>query len=329
MDLIQGKMLENKKIAVFGGAILDVYIDVYIDFKRPEKAKSPETGNPLYIFKSSERLLGGAANVANNVKALGCEPYLVSVVGDDYSGKKFLDVMRKNNIGIENIFLSENSTTSKVRYLNRSSISNVLKEIELLRVDNDPRIEISRDLEEKIKVCLREVLERSDALIVSDNLTGIERRELVEYAILCANRNKIPVLLDPKEKLYKGITLIKPNLKEMSYLANMRITSNDSLKYAAKELKRLTSANYVVVTLGKGGVALFYDDKERYFSSSENAIDVTGAGDTMISVLACCLANDYDIEKACCLANLAASIAVKKEKTAVITREELEKLNKL
>ncbi len=308
-------MFEKKNICVLGGVILDCFVELEKDTKRPEKAKSPETGCPLYLVKEKNYFLGGAANVANNLVHLGANAYLISAIGDDVEGNLLKEMLQKEKINIDGLFIYSNPTTFKTRFYFPNE-----KE---LRIDVDYRKKIDENLENKIIDYYKKIRPNIEVLIISDNLTGLLTKNLVRE-IIGLSKNKL-ILYDPKIDLFKGTYLIKPNLKELKFLTKMNVKAEKDIEKAAYLLMKKAKAENLLLTMGKKGMILFAkDEKIKYPPICKNALDVTGAGDTIISVLGIALASGYSLEEACELANCAAGLVIQKKYTQPIEKSELE-----
>ncbi len=306
---------KRPKVLVVGDLILDEYIWGSVH------RISPEAPVPVLESKSENLALGGAANVANNLVALGCEVYLVGGVGDDEKGEKLVELIKSRSIHTDGIYRFEHRpTTSKVRVIAHNQ--------QILRIDKEDNRPISEATEKKFIKFINDTLPEMDGVICSDYHKGILTEEITGALSKRAAKLKKPVVVDPKGtdfSKYKGATVITPNRHELERVAPIKINSDEDMERAAEYLMTLTKSQAVLVTLGKDGMVL-YPKNEKPFKISTVArevFDVTGAGDTVISVFGMSLFSGFSLEEAAWLSNMAAGIVVGKVGTAVITLEEI------
>ncbi len=282
----------------------DVMIDRYIHGK--VNRISPEAPVPIVEFTHSEERLGGAANVALNIKALGATPYLFSVIGQDRDADIFQNLLRNNNLPIQGITLSQKRmTTVKTRIVAGSQ--------QLLRMDTeqtqDLDTELSTDFLKNLAAFLAE--NTIDVLILQDYNKGVLSEKVIEGVLHIAQEKKIPTVVDPKKKnffCYKNVTLFKPNLKEIREALPFDIKPDvDSLQNAADYLRNTLGHQATMITLSEKG--LFLEDKNakgRIFPTKNRQIaDVSGAGDTVISVAALGIATTLNKDTMAHLCNIA------------------------
>lgn len=300
------KILENAKnnrIAVIGDVMLDKY--VYGTISRI----SPEAPVPVVEIEKTEYKLGGAANVANNIKALDAEPVLIGVIGNDYDSKYFLEVMKSLNLITNGIFKeSGRPTTSKTRVIAHSQ--------HVLRVDSEVKYDISEQTELKIYNFFKKNIKQFEAVIFQDYNKGVLKKELINKILNLSKKNNIPVYVDPKFQNffeYKNVTVFKPNRKETADILAMKIDGDESVKTAGKILLEKLECEYLVLTRGEKGMMLFDKEKDKTVvlnipTKARKVADVSGAGDTVIATLAVMLSGGANIKEAVSLANLAAGI---------------------
>ncbi|MCH8932098.1 MAG: D-glycero-beta-D-manno-heptose-7-phosphate kinase [Nitrospina sp.] len=312
------RFFDNKKrpkILVVGDLILDEYIWGTVN------RISPEAPVPVLESKSENLSLGGAANVANNLVALGCEVYLVGGIGRDEKGDKLLDLIKNRSIHTHGIYQFEHRpTTSKMRVIANNQ--------QVLRIDKEDDRPITEETEGKFLKYLHAVIPEMDGVICSDYHKGILSEKISSAIMHRAKKSKKRVVVDPKGAdfhKYKGATVITPNQKEVERVAPIKINSREDLDRAAEYILNLTHSEGILVTRGKAGM-IFYSKKEKPFEIStvaKEVYDVTGAGDTVISVFGMSLFSDFSYGEAAWLANMAAGIVVGKIGTAVVTLEEI------
>jgi len=310
---------EHKTILVVGDVMVDSYQIGRVD------RISPEAPVPIVLLNKVENRLGGAANVALNITSLGGEAILCSVIGNDDNGNLFKKVMTKENLSISGILSStERKTTIKSRIFSSGQ--------QLLRVDDEDGHFLSQDEEKAFLQQVFAVLKGTevDVILFQDYNKGVLTEKVIKKLIEYAQSNGIQTVVDPKWThffAYKGVTLFKPNLKEISEAMGQNIEPNkEHLDIAAEELVQKMSFEHLFVTLSEKG--LYVQNKTGSFlmpTTTQTVADVSGAGDTVISVIAlgvACGAEMYEIAE---LSNKAAGIVCSKLGVVPILKEELEK----
>lgn len=322
---IINKLNNNIKpnIAIIGDIILDKYI--FGDVNRI----SPEAPVPVLLFNNDEYRLGGSANVASNLTALGACSYMLGLIGQNKK-LKLIELFNKHNINIEYLNINESILTSvKTRFLSKNH--------QLLRLDLENQSKITDEYYYLILKNLNNIIENLDIIIIQDYNKGIITQYLVdEINNIVKNSNKKPmILVDPNPNnninYYNKIDLIKPNFIEALKLCNLNFKLNennivdDNLKELGNILYNKTNSKYILITLSEYGMALFEDGKfvELISSVVHKISDVTGAGDTVLATLAFSIANNIDIIDSCKLSSIAAGIVVEKLGTACISLDEL------
>jgi len=293
----------KKHILIIG----DVMIDAYI-FGKVSRI-SPEAPVPIVVIEKKEYRLGGAANVALNIKSLGAEPIICSVIGNDDSGAEYLRLMKKAHLSTEGIIIQKHRpTTIKTRVISSGQ--------QLMRVDEETETVIDTDMQLKLFSTITKIIETFtiDAIIFEDYDKGVLSPKLITDVIALANKNNIPTTVDPKKRHffdYNGVTLFKPNLKELNEGLNVALTQNN-----IKELSRIVklfmeklSIENIVVTLSEYGIFIQTREKYQLIPTIKRSIaDVSGAGDTVISVLTLGLAAHIDLFFVAEIANLAGGL---------------------
>ena len=289
---------KDKKIVVIGDLMIDHYLWGAVD------RISPEAPVPVVDITNEEYRLGGAANVVHNVLSLNAVPIVIGLVGDDTNADVLIDLFKDNNINTDFIY-KDNSrpTTVKSRIFASGQ--------QMLRFDQEKRHEISENTERIIKKNIDLALENADALILEDYNKGLLSPNIIRYAIDKANNIGIPVLVDPKFQNffeYKNCTVFKPNFNELKKNLNIEIHSDSELEKAAYSLLEILNPEYLIITLGEKGLVAFDNQKNvlKIPTFAKEVFDVSGAGDTVISVLTLCLAIGLDIKTSSIIANHAA-----------------------
>ncbi|MCJ7748316.1 MAG: D-glycero-beta-D-manno-heptose-7-phosphate kinase [Desulfobacterales bacterium] len=282
---------------------------------------SPEAPVPVVAVEKETFLLGGAANVVNNIHALGGNVTLCGVVGDDEMGQKIIKKLTETKIGLQGIFVEQGRQTStKTRIIAHHQ--------QLVRIDREttdhPRAPTSRNLSEFLK----KNIEGFDGIILSDYGKGLLTKELIRTTIRKARETKKLIMVDPKLKnffYYKGATVVTPNAAEASAASSILINDLSSLKSAGRMLLKKLGCDVLVITRGEEGMAIFEPRQEPFLVPTvvKEVYDVTGAGDTVIGTMALALGAGARVIEAAKLANYAAGIAVGKIGTATVSQEEL------
>ena len=310
------------KILIIGDVMVDSYLWGHVS------RISPEAPVPVIAQSKSEYRMGGAANVARNIKSLGAEPVLCSVIGKDSSGDLFLSMLTDEGLTDEGILRTNSRITSvKTRIISGSQ--------HLLRVDHeiDDYIDMEQELLlfNKVESIITEY--NIDAIIFQDYDKGIITPFLIEKITNLAADKKIPTLVDPKKRNfahYKNTTLFKPNFKELVDGLNIHVEKSDfdSIFNAAKLLHENASFKLVMITLSELGIMI--SDNSTYHvipSEIRDIADVSGAGDTVIGMAALCLASGFSPKQTAFLANLAGGIVCEKVGVVPIEKELLVKEN--
>ena len=300
---------KKAKVLLVGDFILDAYTTGNID------RISPEAPVPILHARQSENVPGGAGNVALNLQALGAEVVAVGRVGNDPAGR-CLKALLQNSISISHhLFLQNNFVTPiKTRFISGSQ--------QLIRVDQECKASLDQKIEEKVKGFLEKIISEVEVVAISDYGKGFLSNSLLKALIDLAKDRHIPVIVDPKGEdfsKYKGVTLIKPNAKE-AYLASS-LPQEASIEEVGKDLLKRFDSKMIMITRSAEGISLFCKEKQhRYFpTESRNIQDVTGAGDTVLSILAVAFASNLSVEEGIKLANIGAGIAIERMGCASIS----------
>jgi len=303
------------RILVVGDLILDEYVWGGVT------RISPEAPVPILETRSETLSLGGAANVANNLVALGCEVFLVGAIGQDERGDRLLGLIENRGIETGGIFrFVHRPTTSKIRIVAHNQ--------QILRIDKEDNRPITEKTEKKIVEFIKQILPSVEGVICSDYQKGILTPKIIKSVVSGCRKHKKRVIVDPKSSdfsLYQGVSVLTPNLKEVDRSVPIKISNEEDLERAAEYLLSLTRAEALLITRGKDGMSLYRNKEKpvRIATEAKEVFDVTGAGDTVISVFGMCLFVGFSHEEAAWLSNMAAGIVVGKLGTAVVTLEEI------
>lgn len=316
------KAFNRLKVLIIGDLILDRYIIGRVD------RISPEAPVPVVLVQREELRLGGAANVALNVQALGATPYLLSTVGDDQEGQAFVELIKKKNISLEGIFREENKqTTVKVRILAENH--------QLLRYDKEQISDTASDIEDQLLQKIEAIIiaHNIDVVIFQDYNKGLVTPRLIQEGLALTKKYKIPSCIDPKKNnflSFRGSTLFKPNLREINESLGTRIAPHEpsvpQLIEAAKKIHNCLQNEYTLITLGAKG--LFIHSAKggySYINSQKRQIaDVCGAGDTVISVASLALSLGLPPEAIATMANIAGGQVCEQFGVVPVNKEHLE-----
>jgi len=297
------KSFANLNVLIIG----DVMIDNYIWGK--VNRLSPEAPVPIVSVQQKEMRLGGAANVALNIQALGANPILCSVIGADLEGNAFLDLLKKQKLSPKGILKSrQRPTTIKTRIIGNNH--------QLVRVDEESEEDITPNETQNLLTLINYIIhhDKIDVIIFEDYNKGLITPKLIQKVVELAKQKSIPVCVDPKKKnfnAYKMVTLFKPNLKELK--EGLKLDVDDM---SISELQKIVSSyrvkqkiNSILVTLAEKGVIINTRTTKAHIPAHIRKIaDVSGAGDTVISVAALCEAMQCDPILTAALANLAGGL---------------------
>lgn len=307
-------------VLVVGDLILDHYV-----WGRVSRI-SPEAPVPVVHVTSEEFKLGGAANVFNNIHALGGQVDICGVVGSDESGRRLLHELggrRKGRGGV--IIDPDRPTTRKSRVVAHNQ--------QVVRFDVEQRHELSPMLQRRIGRYVESRLKDISCLVVSDYAKGVVTAGLMAELTRLAHQRGIPILVDPKVEhfsFYKGVTLITPNHLEATQAAGVHGDDDVAIHEAGTMIRQRLGCQAVLVTRGEKGMSLFEGDGVQWHipTQARQVYDVTGAGDTVVGTLALALATGATMRDAALLSNQAAGIVVGMVGTATVTRQQLsESLN--
>lgn len=282
---------------------------------------SPEAPVPVVSITSESLCLGGAANVAHNIQALGGVAYVAGVTGGDAMGGMILRELRSLKIGTGGVVtVRDRPTTTKTRIIAHSQ--------QVVRFDRERTGPLDPESSRQIEERLRKSLSKIDAILVSDYGKGTISRALMESVVRLGKKAGTPVIVDPKVKNmehYRGVTVITPNQHEAGETLRMKVATDEDAGRAAVLLKGKVGCESVLITRGEQGMTLLEKDGlvVHIPTLATEVYDVTGAGDTVASVFTLAITAGASPKISALIANYAAGIVIRKVGTACITREEL------
>lgn len=289
------------KVLVVG----DVMIDAYY-FGKVERI-SPEAPVPVVAVDKKEKRLGGAANVAMNLVALGAKPIVCTVVGNDKDGDDLIDLFHQYGVGTSGIVKSKDRvTTVKLRVISQAT--------QMLRIDSEDTKPINDIENYELVERIHQLLIDADVLIFEDYDKGVLTAENIAKITADANQRGIPVVVDPKKRNFnnfKGADLFKPNLKELKegLKVDFEVEDKPALEQAVKKLMHTMQLKHAMITMSEHGVMITDGKTFHYIPAHFRKIaDVSGAGDTVISVAALCFALKLDMKTTAEMANLAGGL---------------------
>jgi len=305
----------SKSVLVVGDLMLDQFI-----IGRVSRI-SPEAPVPVVEHDHDEYRVGGAGNVAHNVRALGGRVELVGLIGRDEAAGRLRGEMLLNGMGVDGLVVDPaRPTTTKQRIV-------TTRNQQVARVDFENDAEAAGDIERALIDRARHALAHADAVVVSDYLKGAVTRTLVAAIVEGARDRSVPVLVDPKIPhidYYAGATVVTPNHHEAETATHMRIRNDDDAKRAAKIFIDRARCAGVLITRGEHGMSMLDAAGEAHYATvAREVADVTGAGDTVIATLALGLAAGAALPEAAQLANHAAGIVVGRFGPATVSPAEL------
>lgn len=303
-------------VLIIGDVMLDSYIWGAVE------RISPEAPVPIVTVKKKDFRLGGAANVALNVASLGAKPILCALIGDDDDGKKLIQRLDEGKISNEGIVVSAHRpTTVKTRII--ASAQHVV------RVDEESDKVVNEQEELELMKRIEKLLPSCQVVIFEDYDKGVLNASIIEKTVLLANKNNIPTVVDPKKRnflSYKGVTLFKPNLKELreGLKIDVEAANQSSVESAVEQLKVKLMAAGVMLTLSEYGVYIdFQHEKIKLPAHAREIADVSGAGDTVVSIAALAVALNLSPKQIAFLSNLGGGLVCQHVGVVPIDKEEL------
>ena len=307
--------MRGRRILVLGDVMLDEFI-----WGRVARI-SPEAPVPVVQVTDESFHLGGAGNVAANLRSLGGAPVLTGVVGRDAAGGRIGEALEEAGITSRlEVSRSGRPTTVKTRVIAHNQ--------QVVRADREQAGDISAAVERRIVEGLREELRYCEALVISDYQKGAVTASLLRKALPLARRRRVPILVDPKLRhfrRYRGVTVVTPNQIETEQATGLAVENEKGLLAAGRKVLSLLSCRAALVTRGEHGLSLFERRRKPVHvpAAAREVFDVTGAGDSVIATMALALAAGATLPEAAVLANCAAGVVVGKVGTAQATPEEV------
>jgi rfaE bifunctional protein kinase chain/domain len=301
-----------KRVAVVGDAMLDVYL------RGDVERISPEAPVPVVRVRERRYALGGAGNVAQNVRAVGAACDLVGAIGDDRGGAQLRGMLEAIGAGVGSLVTVDRPTTTKTRIVARSQ--------QVVRVDEEEDADLDGEEVARLLIAVQDAIAGADALVLEDYNKGVLIPRVIDVAMQAARGRKIPVVVDPKYRnffLYRGATIFKPNRRELEAAlgAEVDLEHPEALPSTFARL----GVDHLLLTLGERGMALISAGGEikRVPTVAREVYDVVGAGDTVTAYLALMLAAGGSASEAAIIANFAAGVEVGKLGAATVSPDEV------
>ena len=285
---------------------------------------SPEAPVPIVSVERRENRLGGAANVALNIKSLGGTPILCSIIGEDEKGKIFLELLEEQNLSHIGIICDKDrKTTVKTRVISGAQ--------HCLRIDDEVTYSATEKQQENIVRQIDSILSelKIDAIIFEDYDKGVITPSIINKIVAIANKKSIPIAVDPKKRTfmdYKGVTLFKPNFKELCEGLKIELKKNDfkSIHIGVSEFRKQMEIHHLMVTLSELGMII--TDEDAYYhvpTHIREVADVSGAGDTVISVATMCLIAGLDAHEIARISNIAGGLVCEHTGVVPVNKQKL------
>jgi rfaE bifunctional protein kinase chain/domain len=304
------------RVLIIGDVMVDSYLWGKVD------RISPEAPVPIVNVQKSEKRLGGAANVALNIQAMGATPLLCSVIGNDHDGDTFMELLEQNKLSAEAIVRSNaRITTTKHRII--ASMQH------MLRIDSEDDSPIHAQEAAMLVEMAAKMIPQCDVVIFEDYDKGVLCRDAIQQIIAIANEHNVPTVVDPKKRnfmYYQGATLFKPNLKELREGLKLDFDSGNkqALEAAVELLKEKLQLSAALITLSERGMYLDFQEEQHLVPAHVRSIaDVSGAGDTVVSIAALALALQLPPKMIVSLANLGGGLVCEHVGVVPITKSEL------
>lgn len=304
------------RVMIIGDVMIDAYTEGVVE------RMSPEAPVPVLDVRKRYNRLGGAANVALNIKALGAEPSICSVIGNDFKGKKFIQLLIDNGLETNHIALSGcRSTTLKERIICNGK--------QMLRIDQEDTFDLTDEEQQQLITIISEALksEKIDCIILQDYNKGVLTKSLIEATIALARKENIPVVVDPKKKnflAYKNVTLFKPNAKE---LREGLADEDNNIESNTEKIQDLLQCKMVMTTLSEKGIIIRAKADTTEFhhipAHQRDIVDVSGAGDTVLSVASLCIVAGENPFNIAAFSNIAGGLVCEKVGVIPIDKEKL------
>ncbi len=308
------KSFNSTSVLVVGDLMLDRF--VWGEVSRI----SPEAPVPVVQVHKETMLLGGAANVANNIRAMGGACVLSGVVGSDDAGNALIELAGDRGIDTRAVASDAGPTSVKTRIVARGQ--------QVVRVDREEKRSPDGSVLDALKSAFAEVVPCSGCVVVSDYAKGVVTLDVMNTLKTVAADSGVPLLVDPKPAsmdLYRGATMLTPNSLEAQAMSGIEIIDNDTLCLAAGRIMSNLASEAVLITRGSHGMGLLQRDSNLFTipTMAREVFDVTGAGDTVIATFSMGIAQGLAMTEAAWLANVAAGIVVGKVGTATVGSDEI------
>ena len=306
------------RILVIGDVMLDAYVMGKVN------RISPEAPVPIVSLENEDARIGGAGNVALNLLALGAKPIICGVIGEDSSGDKLLNLFEKNGISTDGLVKSiARKTTVKTRVISNKQ--------QLLRIDSESTFPLLESEEIKLNNTIQNIINQGiDGIIFEDYNKGVLTDSVIQNTIKIAKEKDIPTAVDPKKEnflSYKGVSLFKPNLKELKEGLNLNFDFNsnkDLFEKGIEVLEEKLQNEISFVTLSEHGVFIKTQTEKYYVPAHMRSIsDVSGAGDTVIAVATLCLISGASTKQIAEISNLAGGLVCEKSGVVSISKNDL------
>ncbi len=315
--------LARQQILIIGDVMIDSYLWGKVD------RISPEAPVPIVSLRKRENRLGGAANVALNIQSMGAKPILCSVIGNDEKSHVFFELMKSQQLDTGGLISSEKRiTTTKFRIIGNN--------MQMLRVDEETEKELTPEESSLLLDRVKSITDTTNigAIVFEDYDKGVINPSLIQQVVELGKRKNIPIVVDPKKKNfmnYRGVTLFKPNLKELREGLKLddELDDMEKITSAVKQLQELLEVEIALATLSEKGI--YYSRKEAngvYTTGNipahvRDISDVSGAGDTVISIIALCMATGTSLDEMARLSNLAGGLVCEYVGVVPINKERL------
>ena len=307
--------LLNRKIFCLGDIMLDNYIIGNTN------RISPEGPIPVLDIVKEVKMLGGVGNVVRNLSTLATETHLVSLLGNDLMSNEVEKKLNIINVNKDLVRDSNRPTITKSRYISNNQ--------QILRVDKEKTDFIDKKIENKIFNYSKKRILKTDVVIISDYNKGLITKNLLKRIVSFANKNKKPIIIDPKSTdfdKYKGATIVTPNIKELELVAKKKLNSDKEIINISKKLIFKFNFKHLLITMGKSGMMLISKNNKnviKFDAEAKEVFDVSGAGDTVASFIAAGIGSSLKIEEVIKIANIAAGVVVGKTGTSVAHLSEI------
>ncbi len=303
---------------IIGDLMLDAYY--WGDVSRI----SPEAPVPIVSVRKKESRMGGAGNVAINIQAMGATPYLCGIIGNDDNGERMLKIMQENKMPVHGVVkVTDRPTTTKTRIISHNQ--------HIVRIDEETDTVISQQQSDKLFAQVEKIVNggKIGVIIFEDYDKGVISSALIDKVTALAKKHEIPTVVDPKKRnftAYRKVTLFKPNLKELKEGVGTDIDATDleKLRKTAEVLRKKQEIDIALITLSEHGVYVNSDKEKKLIPAHiRNISDVSGAGDTVVSVAALCCALGLSPIYTAFLSNLAGGQVCEKTGVVPVNKEQL------